>query len=470
MKIFKKIKGILITFSICFIIPFFSFFVLNLFFSSDNSTFTTNYSLCGVDIGGLTKLEAENKLSSKFINSTATLKLELTYKDKSWTFFDKDFEINSNIHTVLENAYKTNRKGGYFEKLRNLKRIKNMGFDSQIAVKYVLTDIDKKIDDICFEIETKPVNSTAVYNLDTKSFDITKSSKGILVDREKLLCDIEEGLQKSCDVKIEISTLPVDPEFNESHMKKATKLQASFSTDYAKSPVDRKNNIMLASKSLNGFKVEPNEIFSFNEAVGQRTIEKGYKEANIIKEGTFIKGLGGGVCQVSSTLYNALLLANVEIIECHKHSLPVTYVKPAFDAMVSWGNADLKFKNISNLPIFITANANGKELSIKIYGDTKPDNLEIKPTYEIVKTLPHNGDKIIPDTEGIYGDKIMFKGEFFRVKYPKDGYEAKAYLEYYVDGNLQNKKLIRHGTYNPQQGVLYEGTDTLPKDMTLPKT
>ncbi len=469
MRFLKKIKGTFFCFLFCFIVPFALFIVLNQFvFNNDLSTFNSDFTLCGVNLGGLTQEQAETKLKNELLFNSEGIKLKLCFNNKSWLFTDSDFNIESNIHTILDSAYKTNRKGNYLTKIKRLRKIKKMGFDSQIAVRYVLTDIDKKIDEICQDIETKPVDSKAIYNSNSDSFKITESKKGSIVDRDKLLNDIDIALQKNNDVTIDISTLPVEPTLTEKDLKQATKLQSKFTTNYSKSTLDRKNNIKLASNALNGLMINSGEEFSFNNTIGKRTAEKGYKEANIIKDGTFVKGIGGGICQVSTTLYNALILANIDVTESHPHSLPVSYVQPAMDAMVSWGNADLKFKNTSSLPMFIVSSANGSELTFKIYGDTKENNVEIKTSTEIVKTIPHKKDKIIPDTDGIYSDKIMFKGEFHRVKYSKDGYEAKAFRESYVDGKLQNKKQIRHATYNSQQGIVYEGVDTLPEGMTLP--
>ncbi len=470
MRFLKKGKGIFICFLICFALPFFVILGLNAFvFDGSLNTFDNGFTLCGVDLSGLTLDKAESEINNKFLTDSNHIKLELTYNNKSWLFTEQDFNVESNIHTVLDSAYKTNRKGNVLGKIKNLKRIKKMGFTPQIAVRYVLTDIDKKIDTIASEIETEPVNSTATFNSNSGSFIITESKCGKKVDREKLLNDINSCLQKSTDASLEISTIKVEPTLTETQIKKATTLQASFTTSYASSNADRKNNIKLASSELNGIMIEPDEEFSFNNIIGKRTAERGYKEANIIKDGSFVKGLGGGICQVSTTLYNALILANIDVTEAHPHSLPVSYVEPAMDAMVSWGNADLKFKNNTNLPIFIVSTANGKDLTFKIYGNTKKSNEKIKTTSEIIKTIPRKKDKIIPDTLGLYGDKIMFKGEYHRVKYGKDGYEAKAYKETYLDGKLQNKKLIRHATYNAQQGIVYEGVDTLPEGMTLPK-
>ena len=335
MKILKNFKGLLIAFIFCFALPFTLFFVINEFFLVNNNTFSSGFILCGVDIGGLTKKEAEQKLNKILEQEQKQINLEIKYEDKVWNYDESDFEIKTNIHNILETAYKTNRKSGYLNKLKNLKKIKKMGFSSDIAINYVLTGIDEKINNICEEVEFDATNSEIKYNKTNKNFDISKSKQGLKIDREKLYNDIVDSLKKDSFAKVTIQTINTQPQITEDQLIKAKTKQSAFSTNYSKSNIDRKNNIKLATQTLNGLCIKPNENFSFNETLGQRSLEKGYKQANIIKDGEFVKGIGGGICQVSSTLYNALLLANIDVTEVHKHSLPVSYVKPGLDAMVS---------------------------------------------------------------------------------------------------------------------------------------
>jgi hypothetical protein len=148
--------------------------------------------------------------------------------------------------------------------------------------------------------------------------------------------------------------------------------------------------------------------------------------------------------------------------------LPASYVPLAFDAMVSYGYADLKFTNNTDAPIFLKTYTDNSKVYAEVYGNTKLPNQVVKTKAEFVGVLPHGGDKIVDDTEGLYADKIMFKGEYFRVKYPQEGYESKAYTQLYQDGKLLNETLIRHERYEPQQGIVYQGVETLPDGMTLP--
>ena len=225
----------------------------------------------------------------------------------------------------------------------------------------------------------------------------------------------------------------------------------------------------LALKKLNGTIVKPNETKSFNQIVGPQTESGGYESAIIIINGAFKNGIGGGICQASTTLYNALLLADVEVDEVHKHTLPVKYVEMALDAMVSEGTSDLVFKNTSDNDLYIKSYVKGDDATVEIYGKSLPDGVTVKRSAEFIKSIPHGGDKVIVDTNGEYRDKVIYKGEYYRLKYPVDGYEAKAYKEYYKDGKLIDKQEIRHEKYSPQQGIVIEGAEDLPEGFVLPK-
>lgn len=142
---------------------------------------------------------------------------------------------------------------------------------------------------------------------------------------------------------------------------------AEYTTYFNSSLINRTENIRLAAKALDGKRLAPRELFSFNKSVGERTAEKGYKEALIIEGDVFTPGLGGGVCQVSSTLYNAVLLAHLEILERHRHSLPISYVPPGQDATVAWPDLDFKFQNSTEDYLLIRSFIEGDTLTFKLY-------------------------------------------------------------------------------------------------------
>ena len=150
--------------------------------------------------------------------------------------------------------------------------------------------------------------------------------------------------------------------------KFTVELLNSYTTYFDGKNEARSHNIRLAASLIDGTVLQNGEIFSFNERVGQRTSERGFKHAAIIENGEFVEGVGGGVCQVSTTLYNAALLSGCRIVEYHPHSLAVSYVPPSRDAMVSGSFFDLKFENATGSTVYIKSVAGENYVSFKLYG------------------------------------------------------------------------------------------------------
>lgn len=224
------------------------------------------------------------------------------------------------------------------------------------------------------------------------------------------------------------------------------KLIARFSTYYGDSKPNRKDNIALACRKIDGTVLYPEDEFSFNDIVGARTVENGFKSAYIIKDGEFVEGIGGGVCQVSSTLYNCALLANLTITCVRAHSLPVSYVAPSFDAMVSTAS-DLRFVNTLSSPVTIKMLADGKYLKAEMYGI---ESCTIRRRSQTIETLPFEVE---------YRDDATLKlGEEVIDTYGKAGLRSQGFLEYYQNGKLIKTVLIRKDTYFPQKRIVLRGT------------
>jgi vancomycin resistance protein YoaR len=229
-------------------------------------------------------------------------------------------------------------------------------------------------------------------------------------------------------------------------------LRSKFYTSYPSSTYERKENIKLASKSLNKVFLDVNEEFSFNKTVGVRSEERGYKKSKIIVNGKFVDGLGGGVCQVSTTLYNAVLLAGLKVTEYHPHTLPVSYIAPSFDAMVNYNSADLKFVNDTGSPIYIISKANDSQIQIEIYGE-KMENKLVRQSI-VTKTLE------VPEPEIIFGSvkdyPDLIKGESKVLSYGKEGLKSEGFLISVVDGKVESIKKIRKDEYKPLKAQIVE--------------
>lgn len=437
---------------------------------NSNKTFMENTTINGIDVSGLTEKQAENVIAYNLLNVRDEVSLNLKYKDKNWTFSGTDFEVTNDIDKRVHEAIQYGQSGNFFEKQKIKKQVKKDGLAFNVSYKNVLGGVDSKIDDVIAEIEQDSAPAEVVFNPDSEEkFSLLPAKNEIKVDRTKLMTEIENQLSTNKTADIEIPTTEIVTEINKDEILANLGLRSKFSTNYSKSNNNRKSNVKRALSSFNGMVVAPGQQISFNETTGPRTEENGFKKANVILNGAYVEGVGGGVCQASTTLYNALLLSGIDVLEAQHHSLPASYVPLSLDAMVSEGVSDMVFVNNMSSPIYIKTYGTDTEIVVEIYGDKLAEGEEIKTRAELIKILPHGGDKIIPDTNEEYTNYIVYKGEYYRVKYPQEGYESKAYVQYYKNGELVSEKEIRHDYYYPQEGIIMEGTEEVSDGITLPE-
>ena len=223
-------------------------------------------------------------------------------------------------------------------------------------------------------------------------------------------------------------------------------LIAKFATYYGDSSENRKHNIALAASAIDGVLLPPEEEFSFNDTVGARTEERGYKAAFVINDGAFVEGVGGGVCQVSGTLYNCALLADLAVTCVHPHSLPVSYVAPSFDAMVSsW--SDLRFVNTLSSPVTLKMTADGQYLRAEIYG--VKGEFSVRRRSETLGEIPFETERLTDTSLAPGEERVEAAG--------KNGLRSEGWLEYFRDGALVRTLRIRRDTYLPQKRIVCEG-------------
>jgi len=433
-----------------------------------NKTLQNGTVINGLNLSGMSKDEAKVILAQEFNDKAKNFKL--TIKDessqKSWNFDKSDFAVNSDIHTILEASQNKDMLLNNKETTATLiSQFNKEGGSINVAFNYMFVGLDEKIEEILNEVEVQPINSEIKFIPNkSKPFEISESVNGKRVDKVALYNDINEQFLISNTIAVNLKFVEEIPTITKEYNESLTQKISSFKTTVSDSTGGRKHNVKLALEQFNGFILEPQKQVSFNDIIGEHTIENGYKTATIIYNGEFTDGIGGGICQASSTIYNALLRGGVEINEVHKHSLPVRYVPLGLDAMVAEHTADLKFTNTSDYPIYIHTYYDENSVGVDLYSH------ELDCTYktrsETISTLTSTGDKIVPDTDGKYSNKVLFKGEYFRISYPKDGYEVKAYLQKFVNDELVDEQEIRHEVYQPQRGLVIEGVEELPAGMT----
>ena len=226
---------------------------------------------------------------------------------------------------------------------------------------------------------------------------------------------------------------------------------STFSTKYNASDKDRTTNLVIACRKLNGKVIMPGETFSYNETLGPRTYAAGYRNGKIYENGQVVDGLGGGICQISSTLYNAALMSDMEIVERRNHQFVTSYVDKGRDATVVYGATDFRFKNTRTYPIRLVASATGGVATVSVYGIKEADR---EYTYsfrtDVISTIPYT-TKYVEDSSVAAGKEVVTqKGT--------NGLVCKTYMTKMLNGKVVSTKLLSTDTYSAMQRIVKRGT------------
>ena len=285
---------------------------------------------------------------------------------------------------------------------------------------------DKKINIPTYEQYPDKINLEKIHSevyKESKNAYYTKDPYAVYTHVIGVDFDIEQ-VQQIIDLEVKdeykVALKITNPEItiNDIGLDAFPNLLAEFSTKYNAGAKNRTTNLKLASDKINGTVIMPGEVFSYNKVVGKRTIEAGYKEATIYENGQVTSGLGGGICQISTTLYNAAVEANLDITSRRNHMFTTSYVPAGMDATVAWGSTDFKFKNIREYPIKIESTVNGGIAKVRIYG-LKTDN-EYNITIE-TSTVKSTSKNLIVDSFKVYrqNGQVIKKEKISRDTYKK---------------------------------------------------
>ena len=322
-------------------------------------------------------------------------------------------------------------------------------------------DID--IDKIYEEVYTEPQD--AYYTTDP--FQIYPHQNGIDFNVEEAKALLKEDKE---EYVIELTITEPEILTNEIGTEAFPDLLSSFSTKYDQTNVSRSTNLTLAASKINGAVVMPGEVFSYNQTVGKRTVEAGYKNANGFAGGRVVPMLGGGICQVSSTLYDAVVYANLNIVERHNHMFQATYVEPGKDATVVYGSLDFKFENTRKYPVMIQASAQSGLLQVKIFGVREEVEYEIEIETKVLSYTPYS---VIYET-----DSSLAAGKERVAQYGIQGCKSITYKVIKQNGVEIERIVLSSDTYDPQNKIIKRGptstststTTTTPSTSTTPET
>lgn len=413
----------------------------------------------GVHVGDMSIEEARAALTGAGSDAPGAFSVNVTIGNKIWTVDASNVPAERNLGNVLERAYAIGRTNTtaiqstlqtpFRERVNRAVDLRTNGVNLTTQASYDHEAVRKLVDEIAAYVTRDPVDAQILsFDFNTRSFSFSEEQAGVTLDKELLY----EKITAALDRWERGATVTVDPVVLPASVTKADlaanfKLIAAYTTNTTNES-NRNTNIDLSCRAINGTALMPGETFSFNEATGQRTTEKGYRSAGAIAAGQSIEEVGGGICQVSSTIFNAVARANLEIVSRSPHAWPSTYVNRGEDATVNWPNLDFKFKNNTSTPIFLITYYKDRKMSAEIWGMSLGEGVSIDLESKVVKTMePTSEIKYVNNPELPFGSsKTTVKA--------RTGYVVETYQVWYKDGQEIKRELLHTSTYKAYQQVV----------------
>lgn len=415
----------------------------------NQQTFYAGTTVEGVDVSGMTLGDAlgywEERIEPGYSGRTVTL-------SNGASVTAAQLGYSSDYATVLTNAWSAGRSGSLEERYAAISSRSRRPVSYSVSRTIYTPEAVEACVAAVAEQVNRPAQNAKIQSFDTTTyqFTFTEESAGSELDAKKLAEDIARALEAGGGA-VELTVDAVQPTVRKADIASGYGMITSAVTNASSSSSNRLNNIRLALSMINGTCLSPGETFSFNDIVGKRTTERGFKVATAYSAGEVTEEVGGGICQVSTTLFNAAVKADLEIVERHNHSLTVSYVDKGKDASVNWSSQDLRFKNTSGDNLYICCFLDDdKRVRVGIFGKLLPNGESI--TVEGVttgtiayETVMQPSLSIAPGTT-----QVTQKG--------KNGYTAEAYkIRWDANGNQISRELLCKSTYKSVNEIIEYG-------------
>ena len=353
----------------------------------------------GQDLEGKTLEEAKSLLAVRGTTIFPQVSLTVNYEGMDYVYEREDFDFLYDINAVIEKAYEYNKNvlnsgsndilsyapGDGTVQVNTENNTVNFLVEhkiTQASVQKVIKRVAKKVDVPCVEPHVAKYDTSQAKN--SKRYTFEEGSQGKSIDQDALIKAAMDAFNRGqTSVSLTAQSHETNPTLQMADVKQATKLIGKFSTISTNS-YNANVNMETALNSINGTILEPGGTLSFNQCTGNSNLmANGYLPAGVISQGAMTTGIGGGICQAATTLYNAAIMANMEIIERQPHLWCSYYVYGGLDATIDWGNIDLKVKNNSKYQMFFRCWMDGVELNVEIYGWQSPEFDEVRTETEL---------------------------------------------------------------------------------------
>ncbi|MDT8717810.1 VanW family protein [Clostridium sp. 19966] len=371
------------------------------------------------DMSGRTVEEAKKILTDKYEDTIKNKKININVNSKAYSISYDQLEAKYDIDKIVDEAYQYGHDGSILDKYKLITKPQSKSF----SLSFSYNNSSKVVDDLVNNIK-KDVNKDPKNGSITKAgsgFQVTPDKDGYKLKDEELKKNIVSSISDSAtqDTEIKANIDVVKANATKEKLQTVNTLIGTFSTNYGSiSSPGRMTNIQLATKAINGTWLMPGDTFSFNNVVGERTAAKGYQSAPVDIGTKTAMGLGGGICQVSTTLYNAMLLSGVKPTVRVHHTIPSVYVPLGLDATVDWGNLDYQFKNTLAYPIYIEGISDNGTETFNIYSNSSLLSKNYKVVNQVAEDDKSNTSTVYLQT---YQNGTMVSNTYlYKDVYPKN--------------------------------------------------
>lgn len=413
----------------------------------------------GIALAGLDRQEALSRVRASGATRDAALDIVISVGDRQYHVGPNELPFDRDIALVLDRAYAIGRQGfpwmlgsdktPFEVRWEHILHAAHNQAQFSTTSSYDRQTLRGIVDQIASQVDRAPKDAMVeTFDFNTKRFTVTKDEPGYELDRDALFQRLSESLdQGRLSDSLSVSPAVILPKLTSVELLNSFTLLSSFSTEATRDRL-RNTNIALAARAIHGQAVMPGETFSFNKTVGPRTTDKGYQMAPAIAGGISFDEIGGGVCQVSSTLFNAAALADMQIVARSPHAWPSSYVAQGRDATVNWPNLDFVFKNTKPAPVYIVADFRDRQMMVEIYGLREAAGESIELRTELVRTTP-------PPSEAIYQlNPTLPPGSEKVLKKARTGYLVDTYRVYLRGGVPYREEKLCTSDYRMVQQVI----------------
>ena len=403
----------------------------------------------GITVGGLSPDEASAALQP-VVERRLRSPLVVRLADREATFTHAEVGLRGRPEEAVQAAYALGRTGSLWQRARSRVLLAGRGVHLPLPFDHDTTQLHHLLADLASELDATPQNAQVTVR-DGAVILVARSRPGQTLDVEATAARMVTALDASVP-QIEAVVTVVEPGFTTEEAGELRARLATYTTRLAANP-NRTHNIALASGFVRGVILPPDGVFSYNKTVGPRTLERGFKEAPVLVDDELVPGDGGGICQVSSTLFNVALLADFKILSRTNHSRPVAYLPAGRDATVVYAALDLLFRNTTGRHVLLWTEVRGSRLTISAFG-TPAEAKEIAILVEDRQVIP-------PPSGTVTKNDPELAAGTTETREAQPGFRVKTYRVVKVGGEVVRREFIGMSYYRPVPRTIRVGTKRL---------